>query len=130
MFKRIYLGCCFLLFIAFMWMAFITFKPITKVYEQDVKEITGVVMDVTQSSGGDIHFQLQGDLHNYYINRASYLGLNATKLKTLLLNKEVTLCHIKRWTPFTRDKVLPHISRLTFRDSIIFDEIIKTNGKK
>jgi len=113
-----------------MAMAFITFRPITKVYPKDVKEVTGVVKSVVQSSGGDIHFQLAKDVHDYYINRASYLGLNAKQLKELLINKEVKLCHIVRWTPFTRDKVLPHISRLTYRDSIIFDEIIKTDGKK
>jgi len=66
MFKRIYFGFCFLLFLGVMYTAFITFKPNTKVYPEDVTSITG----------------------------------------------------------------LPHISKLTYRDSIIFDEIIKKNGEE
>jgi len=130
MFKRIYLGFCFILFFGVMYAAFITFKPITKVSLKDVSEVTGVVELITEGSGGDIHLKLKNDTHNYYINKASYLGFKKTELQNLLLNKEIQLCHIKRWTPFTRDKVFPHISKLTYRDSIIFDEIIKKHGEK
>jgi len=130
MFKRIYFGGCFVLFIGVMYTAFITFKPNTKVYAEDVSEVRGEVIGVTEGGGGDIHITLKGDVHNYYINKATYLGFRAKELEHLILGKEVTLCHISRWTPFTRDKVLPHISKLTYRDSIIFDEIIKKNGKK
>lgn len=130
MFKRVYLAFCAVLFVIVLYTAFITFRPITTVYVDDTAKISGVVESVTQGSGGDIHIKLNKDTHNYYINRANQLGYTKQGLENLILNKRVSLCHIKRWTPFTRDKVLPHISRLSLRDSIIFDEIIKDNGKK
>jgi len=130
MFKRIYFGFCFLLFLGVIYTAFITFKPIKKVYPKDVTPVSGIVESVTEGGGGDIHIKLKADHHNYYINKATYLGFNKEELQNLILNKEVSLCHINRWTPFTRDRVLPHISKLTYRDSIIFDEIIKNNGEK
>jgi len=130
MFKRIYFGFCFLLFLGVMYTAFITFKPNTKVYPEDVTSITGIVESVTEGGGGDIHIKLLKDHHNYYINKATYIGFDKNILEKLILNKEVSLCHIDRWTPFTRDRVLPHISKLTYRDSIIFDEIIKKNGEE
>jgi len=130
MFKRIYFGVCLLLFFVFIYFVFITFKPITKVTSEDITEVKGKVDTVYAGSGGDIYVQLYNDKHEYYINRATYLGYNVETLEDLILNQEVKLCHIKRWTPLTRDKVLPHISRLTLKDSIIFDEIIEVDGKK
>lgn len=130
MFKRVYLISCGLLFVAVLYFAFITFKPINKVYLQDTAKVSGKVQSIREGSGGDLYVQLIDDDHNYYINRAIQLGYKADSLRELILNKEIDLWHIKRWTPFTTDQVFPHISRISAKDSIIFDEIIEDYGKK
>ena len=130
MFKRVYLISCGLLFVIVLYFAFITFKPINKVYLQDTAKVSGKVQSIREGSGGDLYIQLIDDDHNYYINRAIQLGYNANSLREVILNKEIDLWHIKRWTPFTTDQVFPHISRISAKDSIIFDEIIEDYGKK
>lgn len=130
MFKRVYLTFCAVLFAVVLYFAFITFKPINKVYIKDTTRVIGVVSAISLGNGGDIYVSLKEDTHNYYINRATQLGFDLNELQELILEKEIRLWHIKRWTPFTRDKVFPHISRITYKDSIIFDEIIENNDKK
>lgn len=130
MFKRVYLISCGLLFVIVLYFAFITFKPINKVYLQDTAKVSGKVQSIREGSGGDLYIKLNNDDHNYYINRATQLGYNANSLREVILNKEIDLWHIKRWTPFTTDQVFPHISRISAKDSIIFDEIIEDYGKK
>lgn len=123
MFKRIYFGICTVLFVVVMYMAFITFKPIKKVTVSDVNPVKGIVSLVEKARGGDINIQLKNDDHTYYINNAFEAGLNPEVITEQILNKEVTLHHIKRWTPFTRDGVFPHISKLTVGSDVIFNEL-------
>lgn len=123
MFKRIYFGFCAVLFIVFIYMAFITFKPIQSVVTSDVSPVKGIVIKVEKASGGDINIQLQNDHHTYYINNALKVGLNPEVITKQILDKEVILYHINRWTPFTRDGVFPHISKLSVGDNILFNEL-------
>ena len=123
MFKRIYFGFCALLFLVVMYLAFITFKPIQNVVISDVSPIKGIVTKVEKASGGDINIQLKNDNHTYYINNALKAGLNPEVITNQILNKEVTLHHIKRWTPFTRDGIFPHISKLSVGETVLFNEL-------
>lgn len=124
MFKRIYFGFCGLLFLIVMYLAFITFKPIQNVVTSDVSPINGMVTKVEKASGGDINIQLKNDSHTYYINNALKEGLNPEVITAQILNKEVTLHHINRWTPFTRDGIFPHISKLSVGETVLFNELI------
>ena len=123
MFKRIYFGFCALLFLVVMYLAFITFKPIQNVVTSDVSPINGIVTKVEKASGGDINIQLKNDSHTYYINNALMEGLNPEVITAQILNKEVTLHHINRWTPFTRDGIFPHISKLSVGETVLFNEL-------
>ena len=123
MFKRIYFGICALLFIVVIYMAFITFKPIRNVVVANVSPKVGTVTKVEKASGGDINIELANDPHTYYINNALKEGLNPEVISTQILNKEVTLHHINRWTPFTRDGVFPHISKLSVGGTVLFNEL-------
>ena len=124
MFKRVYFGTCGLLFIVVMYMAFITFKPIQDVVVSDVSPIKGTVSKVEKASGGDLNIQLSNDIHTYYINNALGAGLDPEMITKQILNKEVTLHHINRWTPFTRDGIFPHISKLSVGNAVLFNELI------
>ena len=124
MFKKIYFGISLLLFLVVMYIAFISFKPITNVQPSDVSPVQGIVTGVVPVSGGDINIQIKDDPHTYYINNAKNAGINPNDLKDSILNKEVTLYHIKRWTPFTTDGVHPHISRLSIHNFDLFNEIV------
>ena len=123
MFKRIYFGICTVIFIGVISMAYIPFKPIKNVDSSEVSAKKGIVNLVEKARGGDINIKLKNDPHTYYINNAFELGLNPDVISNQILNKEVTLYHIKRWTPFTQDGVFPHISKLTFGSSVIFNEL-------
>ncbi len=124
MFKRIYLAGCFLIFLVVFSLAFITFRPVRNVTTSDVSQKTGMVKNVSAGNGGDIYIQLHNDRHNYYINNALKQGLNPQSLSADILEKEVTLQHINRWTPFSRDGVFPHISKLSCENKVLFNEII------
>ena len=125
MFKRIYLTICFILFLIVMYLSFITFQPIKNVTKEQVGLKKGIVTKVQPGSGGDIYISLQNDPHNYYINNAKSFGLTPEKLEADILEKEVTLHHIKKWTPVSTDKVFPHISKLQVQNKVLYNEIIK-----
>ncbi|WP_299605069.1 hypothetical protein [uncultured Aquimarina sp.] len=120
---RIFFSISSVLFIIFMWVAIQTFKPIRDVQPDDVIEITGVVTKVEEKSGFDIAITLENDDHYYYINRGLEQGLTIQQLQEELIGKKVTLYSIHRWTIFTRDKIMGHISKLVVDDRVIFNEI-------
>lgn len=120
---KIYFAIMLPLFFVFMWGVIQTFKPVRSVTIEDVTPITGQVINIQGGSGFDIVIKLKDDSHHYYINRGLQLGLNLEKLRNTLLNKTVTLYSIDRWTLFTRDGIMGHISKLTIGEQVIFNEI-------
>ncbi|MBW1295284.1 hypothetical protein [Aquimarina litoralis] len=120
---RIFFSISSILFIIFMWIAIQTFKPIRNVQPDDVIEITGVVTKIEEKGGFDIAITLQNDHHYYYINRGLQQGLTIQQLQEELMGKKVTLYSIHRWTIFTRDKIMGHISKILVDDRVIFNEI-------
>lgn len=120
---KIWFICAFLVFIAFMAAAVQTFKPIRNVQPDEVMEITKKVIEIKEGSGYDIIIALENDHHQYYINRGLELGFTVEQLNTSILNKTVTLYCIERWTIFTPDKVMGHISKILAEDKVIFNEI-------
>ncbi|WP_298548568.1 hypothetical protein [uncultured Aquimarina sp.] len=120
---KIFFSISFVLFVIFMWIMIQTFKPIRNVQPDQVIEITGKVTKIEEGSGFDIAITLENDSHYYYINRGLQYGLTLDELQKELLNKKVTLYPIHRWTIFTRDKIMGHISKLMIEDRVIFNEI-------
>ncbi|MBQ4819752.1 hypothetical protein [Aquimarina sp. MMG016] len=121
---KIWFLIVFVLFLAFMAVAIQTFRPVRNVEPDDVMEISGRVINIQEGSGFDIVITLENDDHYYYINRGLQLSLTIEQLKTDILNKTVTLYPIKRWTIFTPDGNMGHVSKLIIDDSVIFNEII------
>jgi len=120
---KIFFSISFVLFVIFMWTMIQTFKPIRNVQPDEVIEITGKVIKIKDGGGFDIAITLENDNHYYYINRGLEQGLTIEKLEKEILNKKVTLYPIHRWTIFTRDKIMGHISKLMIEDRVIFNEL-------
>lgn len=120
---KIFFSISFVLFVVFMWVMIQTFKPIRNVQPNEVIEITGKVTEIKDGGGFDIAITLENDNHYYYINRGLEQGLTIEELQKEILNKKVTLYPIHRWTIFTRDKIMGHISKLMIEDRVIFNEL-------
>jgi len=120
---KIWLVCASIAFIGFMLITIQTFKPVRNVTADDLIQIEGIVVDVQEAPGFDIAITLKNDPHYYYINRGLQLGLDLEQLRRDILNKKVTLYSIKRWTIFTRDKIMGHISKLVMDQKTLFTEL-------
>lgn len=124
MFKKIYLGTCFLLFVTVMYFVIITCKPVKNVKSTDVAPVLGVVKNVEIVRGNDLEIKLNNDDHRYYINNVIEGKINFEHLIQQIKGKQVTLYYIKRWTPLTTDGVYPHISKLKMANKVLFNELI------
>ncbi|MFP2995694.1 hypothetical protein ABN763_07270 [Spongiivirga sp. MCCC 1A20706] len=111
------------LFVIFLVLFWITFRPIKNVTSDDVMKVEGLVTNIYPGSGNDIYFKLEKIERPFYINRGMELGLYLDSLNNTVLNKRVILHSIKRWTPLTTNKMHPHISKLTVDGAVIFNEI-------
>ncbi len=127
---KIYLSIIFVLFVAFMVAVIQTFRPVRNVQPDDVMKIEGIVTNIQEGPGFDIVITLKNDKHHYYINRGLQYQLTVEQLRSDILNKKVTLYGIERWTIFTRDKNMGHISKLIIDDTIIFNEIDNDEHEK
>jgi len=120
---KIWFICAFSIFVGFMFIVIQTFRPVRNVSEKDLIEIEGVVIDIQEAPGLDIAITLKNDPHYYYINRGLQLGINIEQLRQDILNKKVTLYSIERWTIFTRDKIMGHVSKLVIGQKTLFTEL-------
>ena len=120
---KIWLLCTSMLFIAFMAVMIQTFRPVRNVQPDDVMKIDGWVTGVKEGPGFDIIISLKNDTHHYYINRGLQHNLTIQQLQEQLFNQSVTLYVVKRWTIFTRDNNMGHISKLVFNEDVLFNEI-------
>lgn len=127
---KIWFFSALVLFIIFIWVSIQTFKPVRNVQPEDVMKIEGVVTDLKEGPGLDIVITLQNDDHYYYINRGLQHSLSLEKLQETVLQKKVTLYGIKRWTIFTRDKNMGHISKLMIDEDVLYNEINNDTHEK
>lgn len=122
-FGKIWFTCALIAFIVFITIAFQTFRPIMNVQPDEVMAVTGKVVGIKEGSGFDIMIKLENDPHHYYVNRGLEMGLTMEALQVDIFQKTVTLYPIERWTIFTPDKVMGHISKIMVEDKVVFNEI-------
>ncbi len=120
---KIWFSIVFVLFVIFMIIVIQTFRPVRNVQPDDVMKIAGTVIEIKEAPGFDIAITLENDNHYYYINRGLQHELTIEQLHTDLLNKKVTLYSIKRWTIFTRDGNMGHVSKILVDDQVIYNEL-------
>jgi len=120
---KIWLACASIVFIIFMGIAIQTFRPVRNVEPEDLIKIEGIVTDVKEAPGFDITIAIHGDDHYYYINRGLQGDLTISQLQTDILNKKVTLYSVKRWTIFTPDSNMGHVSKLMLDSKVLYTEL-------
>ncbi|WP_109302304.1 hypothetical protein [Aquimarina sp. AU474] len=127
---KIWFSIVFVLFLVFMWSMVQTFRPVRNVQPNDVMKIKGTVTDIKEGPGFDIVITLENDNHYYYINRGLEYGLTIEQIQSNILNKTVTLYPIKRWTIFTRDSNMGHVSKIMINNKVIYNEINNDKHEK
>ncbi len=120
---KIYFIIVFVFFIIFMSGVIQTFKPVRDVQPDEVIKISGKAVNIQEGANFDIVIALENDTHYYYINQGLQYNLTLEQLRSEILNKTVTLYSVNRWTFFTRDGIMGHISKLMIDDKVLFNEI-------
>ncbi len=127
---KIWFSIVLIVFVGFMAVVIQTFRPVRDVQPNDVMRIEGIVDDIQEGTSFDIVITLKNDTHHYYINRGLQYNIDMDQLRSDALNKKVTLFGIKRWTIFTQDSNMGHISKLMINNEVIFNEINNDTHEK
>ena len=116
--KKILLGI-FVIGICFIGSVLI---PALLVSEDKTIEAKGVVYKVYEAGDKDIVFKLENNDTSFYINRGIELGLKINDLEQELMGKEIVIKYQNYRTILNWYSKSKHISKVEFKDKIIFNE--------
>ena len=97
------------------------FRPVPIPNENDCEVVRGTVIKIEGQGVKDIVFTIAGQEKTYYVNRGLERGLELDKLRSELINKEITIKYPRYWTPL--GNASKHISKIEFSGRTIFTEI-------
>jgi len=97
------------------------FHPVDNSRDNSI-EVIGKVVQVYEGGVKDLCFYLESDSSCYYINRGLENGLDLSKIKSQLLNKQVKIYYANYWSLFNVAELSKHINQLEYKDSIIYTE--------
>lgn len=103
--------------------AILIFRPVPIVTEDKAISITGIVSEIYSNKGNDIIFIVENTNQKFYINRGLENNLELEDLKNKLIGQVVTMKYPKYWTPLDWNNSIRHISKLEFRDKVLFNEL-------
>lgn len=103
--------------------AILIFRPVPIVTEDKAISITGIVSEIYSNKGNDIIFIVENTNQKFYINRGLENNLELEDLKNKLIGQAVTMKYPKYWTPLDWNNSIRHISKLEFRDKVLFNEL-------
>ena len=103
--------------------AILIFRPVPIVTEDKAISITGIVSEIYSNKGNDIIFIVENTEQKFYINRGLENNLELEDLKNKLIGQAVTMKYPKYWTPLDWNNSIRHISKLEFRDQVLFNEL-------
>ena len=107
----------------FFIVAILIFRPVPIVTEDKAISITGIVSEIYSNKGNDIIFIVENTNQKFYINRGLENNLELEDLKNKLIGQAVTMKYPKYWTPLDWNNSIRHISKLEFRDKVLFNEL-------
>ena len=99
-------------------------RPVPIVKEDKALEVRGLVKTIYEGGVHDVVFLLEDDQTRYYINRGLEMGLDLESLQKELVGQEVLIKYPKYWTPLDWNDEIKHLSKLVYRDSVYFNELI------
>ena len=111
-----------LVFLAFILMVLLIFRPVNIRERADSLVQTGTVQDIFEGGDKDIVFKLYETTTLFYINRGLEQGFTIEGLKHRLLDKDVTIRYPDHWTPFDPGRSSMHLSELEYNNEILFSE--------
>lgn len=107
--------------VAFIALGILIFRPVPIPDERDCLIVKGRVIEIKEGGVNDIVLRLADQDQTFYVNRGLERGLELEKLKTELMDKEITIKYPKYWTPLGNSS--KHISKIESAGRTIFSEI-------
>lgn len=103
--------------------AVLIFRPVPIVSENKAISENGIVMEIYTNKGNDIVFILENTNRRFYINRGLENGLELNNLKQKLIGNPIIVKYPKYWTPLDWNNSVRHISKVEYKDEILFNEL-------
>ena len=103
--------------------AVLIFRPVPIVPESMAISEIGIVKEIYSNKGNDIIFIMLNTDRKFYINRGLENGLELNNLKEKLIGNSIVMKYPKYWTPLDWNNSIRHISKVEFKNEVIFNEL-------
>jgi hypothetical protein len=103
--------------------AVLIFRPVPIVSESKTISESGIVTEIHSNKGNDVIFVMENTKRRFYINRGLENGLELNNLKEKLIGNSIVVKYPKYWTPLDWNNSVRHISKVEFKDEIVFNEL-------
>ena len=103
--------------------AVLIFRPVPIVSESKAISEIGIVKEIYSNKGNDVIFVMVNTDRKFYINRGLENGLELNNLKEKLIGNSIVIKYPKYWTPLDWNNSIRHISKVEFKNEIIFNEL-------
>ena len=103
--------------------AVLIFRPVPIVSESKAISEIGIVKEIYTNKGNDVIFIMLNTERKFYINRGLENGLELNNLKEKLIGNSIVIKYPKYWTPLDWNNSIRHISKVEFKNEIIFNEL-------
>ena len=107
----------------FLIIAVLIFRPVPIVSESKAISEIGIVKEIYSNKGNDVIFVLLNTDRKFYINRGLENGLELNNLKEKLIGNSIVMKYPKYWTPLDWNNSIKHLSKVKFKNEIIFNEL-------
>ena len=103
--------------------AVLIFRPVPIVSESKAISEIGIVKEIYSNKGNDVIFIMLNTDRKFYINRGLENGLELNNLKEKLIGNSIVMKYPKYWTPLDWNNSIRHLSKVEFKNEIIFNEL-------
>ena len=103
--------------------AVLIFRPVPIVSESKAISEIGIVKEIYSNKGNDVIFIMLNTDRKFYINRGLENGLELNNLKEKLIGNSIVMKYPKYWTPLDWNNSIKHLSKVKFKNEIIFNEL-------
>ena len=103
--------------------AVLIFRPVPIVSESKAISEIGIVKEIYSNKGNDVIFVMLNTDRKFYINRGLENGLKLNNLKEKLIGNSIVMKYPKYWTPLDWNNSIRHLSKVEFKNEIIFNEL-------